>query len=229
MFTITSSVLGKPQNPEGVKQAIDKLIASRNPSAPKVGEIYVRYGLKFGIRPEFAVAQSILETGWYRFGGQVRPEWHNPAGLKGKMGGFLVFYDWDEGIHAHYERLSCYVRPKPVAGEGTCDPLSNPAECPNGNCHWRYARILAKGYRPNTPLGIASLWLGDIPKEEEAKARTYAGNIVNIANEIIKLTPVTRPATPIESIVSAVKDWRVMGLLIAGIGVLLILRSVSEK
>lgn len=209
MFTVTSSVLGKPQNPEGVKQAIDQLIASRNPTAPKVGETYVRYGLKFNIRPEFAAVQSIYETGWYRFGGQVKAEWHNPAGLKYE-GQFLRFGSWEEGIHAHYERLSCYVRPKPVTGEGLYDPGSRGI-----NAHWRYYEVLKRGYRPDTPAGIASLWTAE-------NSPIYADKVVGIMNEIlVKVTP-SPPISPPQ--VQGI-DWKGVAIAAAGIGILAWMRS----
>lgn len=52
-----------------------------NPNAPKLGDIYKEEAQKYGIRGDVAFAQAIHETGYFRFGGQVRKEQNNFAGL----------------------------------------------------------------------------------------------------------------------------------------------------
>ena len=147
MSCIHTSFLGVAQV---APNQIDDYIRSVNPDAPALGQIYVNMGRKFQLRADLAAAQMIHETGFLRFGGQVRPEQHNPAGLKGFDGRFLSFPGWYEGIHAHYERLQCYVRPEDITGEGGLyDPTYG---------HWRYWRLKEKWDDPSQLVAVASLW-----------------------------------------------------------------------
>jgi len=61
-----------------------------------------KYGQLVGVRWDLSFAQSCHETNVYRFGGDVRPEQHNPAGIGTTGGGVpgLSFPDWDTGIAA---------------------------------------------------------------------------------------------------------------------------------
>lgn len=69
------------------------------------------YGARFGIRGDVAFAQLCHETNRFRFGGQVRPDQHNPAGIGATNDGAagLVFDSWRAGILAYYVHLAAWV------------------------------------------------------------------------------------------------------------------------
>ena len=79
-------------------------------SATEAATIIAAYrerGARYGIAADGALAESILETDAYTFGGQVRASQHNPAGLgatnDGASGG--GWPDWPSGIDAHFVHL----------------------------------------------------------------------------------------------------------------------------
>jgi hypothetical protein len=87
-------------------------------------------GLTHGIDPVGVVAQSAHETGWGRFGGAVRAEFCNPAGLKNSpeqqrlfpgVGdgdqplSHALFSNWFEGALAQVQHLCAYAG-QPVIG-----------------------------------------------------------------------------------------------------------------
>ena len=201
MLNVNTSVLGRPADPEELKKAIDAVIAEKNPLPPRVGELYVQTGLKFGIHPLFAASQAIYETGWFRFGGQVDASWHNPAGLKCE-GRFVRFNNWEEGIHAHYERLNCYVRPADTTGEGgKYDPCYG---------HWRYYKLIEMGKTPpDRIINLVSLWSTGNPY-------SYAQAVVNIMQTIANRMPVP-PGPPEGKESFAVPMGGVLGITLAKI------------
>ncbi|MCL6635973.1 MAG: glucosaminidase domain-containing protein [Peptococcaceae bacterium] len=166
---------------------IDSYVRSRNPSAPPLGEYYVRFGRKFNIRADIAAAQMVHETGFLLFGGDVHPEWHNPAGLSSAVPGerFQRFADWEQGVHAHYERLNCYVRPYDQTGQG--------GKYDNNYGHWRYGYLMEHFGSADRLYDVAQLW-STSPAEE------YAGKVW-IYREWIVSTPggggeMTTPGPP---------------------------------
>ena len=69
-----------------------------------------------GIDPAVLVAQSMLETGWYNFGGVVPASYCNPCGLKITKGGgcqdvgaHMKFSSWEDGIGAQADHLALYA------------------------------------------------------------------------------------------------------------------------
>ena len=64
-----------------------------------------------GVRPEVVFAQAMLETGWLRFGGSVKPEACNFAGIgaiNSQVGG-AVFPDVKTGLLAQVQHLKAYA------------------------------------------------------------------------------------------------------------------------
>jgi hypothetical protein len=63
-----------------------------------------------GIRPDLAMAQAILETGFFRYGGDVLPEQNNYAGIgttgRGVRGEW--FTSPQLGVRAHVQHLLVY-------------------------------------------------------------------------------------------------------------------------
>ena len=81
-------------------------------------QIYFDEARTEGVRAEVAFAQSMLETGFLKFGGDVKIDQYNFAGL-GATGGVPgnSFPDVRTGIRAHIQHLKCYA---------STEPLNNP-------------------------------------------------------------------------------------------------------
>ncbi|MBP2654328.1 MAG: Mannosyl-glycoprotein endo-beta-N-acetylglucosamidase [Firmicutes bacterium] len=74
-------------------------------------DYYYQEAAMEGIRPDVAVAQAILETGYFRFGGDVLPEQNNFAGL-GTLGNGVRGATFDSarmGVRAHIQHLLAYA------------------------------------------------------------------------------------------------------------------------
>jgi murein DD-endopeptidase MepM/ murein hydrolase activator NlpD len=86
-------------------------------------DLFWQWGTATGIRPDFLIAQAMLETGWGYFTGKVPPEYNNVAGIKIKNPGLNdvredheQFSSWSEGIRAHANHLCAYTGQTPVKG-----------------------------------------------------------------------------------------------------------------
>lgn len=82
-------------------------------------------GSRLGIRGDIALCQSIHETNWFRFGGDVRPEQNNFAGIGATGGGNAgaSFATIAEGVTAQIQHLYAYASTAPLpAGEKVVDP-----------------------------------------------------------------------------------------------------------
>lgn len=209
-----------------LRYQIDTYLHQRNPNAPAVGRYYADFGARFGIRPEIAVGQAIVETASFRFGGQVPASYHNPCGMK-CSGSFVRFATWEQGVHAHLERLNCYIRPRDESGEGgKYDPCYG---------HWRYDEIKKMGYEPDTVMGVVSLWTGKCDCDSKnlgydvciencmTNKLRYAQAVVQHAEAILKIpyTPGasdTSPA-PTPGVSSFAMPWWGWALALVGVGV----------
>ncbi len=120
----------------GVKQSATNLIGTPQISAERAAEwakkngaaqifidaaeIYWKYGEITGIRPEILYAQAAKETGFGKFGGAVKPEQNNWAGIKvkGATGDATedheTFASPDDGVRAHFNHMSAYIGLAPV-------------------------------------------------------------------------------------------------------------------
>lgn len=74
-------------------------------------ELYWEEAGHEGIRPDLALAQAILETGYFRFGGDVLPAQNNFAGIGTTGGGFrgASFESPRLGVRAHIQHLLAYT------------------------------------------------------------------------------------------------------------------------
>ncbi len=100
---------------------LNALLLSANPQAADylhLAKIFLEEGEKEGVRGDGAFCQSLIETGYFRFGGDVQPGQHNYAGL-GATGGVpgLSFADDRTGIQAQIQHLKAYASAVPLAGE----------------------------------------------------------------------------------------------------------------
>ena len=108
-----------------------------------------------GVNHDIAFAQMCLETGFLRFGGDVKPEQNNFCGLgaigNGEPG--LSFSEPLLGVRAHIQHLKAYGSTEPLKGE-----LINP----------RF-RFVQRGRAP-TYEGLAGTWAADRQYAEKIKS-----------------------------------------------------------
>lgn len=120
-------------------------LLKNNSEAPDVISFYKKNGELLGIRWGYAVAQMIKETGFLKFGGVVKAEQNNFAGIgavgNGAQG--AAFSSQEEGVLAHLEHLFAYASTSPLpVGVQKVDPrfdLVTRGSCPNWedlNGHW---------------------------------------------------------------------------------------------
>ncbi|MDR3592473.1 MAG: glucosaminidase domain-containing protein [Negativicutes bacterium] len=102
--------------PEVAKEQMVKYILRQNPlprlncSVEELVNIYYEEAGLEGVRPDLAIAQAILETGFFRYGGDVLPEQNNYAGIgtTGNSRG-IWFSNVREGAIAHVQHLLAYA------------------------------------------------------------------------------------------------------------------------
>lgn len=84
--------------------------------ALKIAHIYVQEADKEGVNYDVAFSQMCLETGFLKYGGDVKPQQNNFCGLgvvtKGKPG--LSFSSIRMGIRAHIQHLKAYATKAPI-------------------------------------------------------------------------------------------------------------------
>ncbi len=110
------SILGQPLATK--QQCLDYLL-SKNPipllavSPQELIDLFYEEGLREGIRPDVAFAQSLHETAFFKYGGDVVSIQNNYAGLgttgKGIKG--AVFAQPRLGIRAQIQHLKAYATP----------------------------------------------------------------------------------------------------------------------
>jgi len=125
-------------------------LMQNNPQANVVfvralAHFYIEEAAAEGVNHDIAFAQMCLETGFLRYGGDVKPEQYNFCGL-GATGGVpgLSFPDPRTGVRAQIQHLKAYASEEPLKGENV-DP------------RFRYVR---RGSSP-TIEGLAGTWAAD--------------------------------------------------------------------
>ena len=109
------SIAGKAQ---ATKNQAQQLLLGQTPvlnigcSAGDIVDLYWEEAEREGIRPDLAFAQALVETGFFRFGGDVQPWQHNFCGLGTTGGGVrgAAFKTPREGVRAHIQHLVAYSR-----------------------------------------------------------------------------------------------------------------------
>lgn len=136
-----------------------------NPNAPYLAKIFLREGAKENIRGDIAFAQSLKETGYFRYGGVVLPEYNNFAGIgaidpnqKGKAARFATP---EEGIRAQIQHLKAYATTEPL-NEERVDPRFH---------------LVQRGSAPN---------LEDLNGKWAVPGTTYGQDIMRIFGEMEK-------------------------------------------
>ncbi len=146
-----------------------------------LADSFLEEGEKEGVRGDGAFCQSLIETGYFKFGGDVEPEQHNYAGL-GATGGVpgLYFPDDRTGIRAQIQHLKAYA-----SAGALCQECVDP----------RY-KYVKKGCAP-TFEQLSGKWAvpgySGYPSLEAARqARdSYGDHIVQLLEQAIKITVAT--------------------------------------
>ena len=99
------------------KDQMVRFITANNPH-PKLNctveelvNYYYEEGTAEGVRPDIALCQALLETGFFAYGGDVIPEQNNYCGLgtTGTIGGGCYFLTPRQGARAHIQHLLGYT------------------------------------------------------------------------------------------------------------------------
>lgn len=89
------------------------------PTIDAFAQIVVEEAQAEGVKAEIVFCQAMKETGWLRFGGSVKPDQCNFAGL-GATGGSVsgaVFPDVRTGIRAQVQHLKAYASTEPLVNK----------------------------------------------------------------------------------------------------------------
>lgn len=138
-------------------------------------EILARYfveeGAAEGVTGDVAFAQSIVETGWFRFSGSVPASFNNFAGIGATdtNPSPATFPDARTGVRAQIQHLRAYA--DPTALTCTVPPLANPCVDP------RFQLVV--------PKGKARTW-NEMGNGNWASASTYASSILLLYDEARK-------------------------------------------
>lgn len=87
-------------------------------SVEELAELFLEEGKAEGVRGDVAFAQSLLETGFFRYGGIVLPGQNNYAGLGAlngnAQGAAVSFPDPRTGVRAQIQHLKAYASTEPL-------------------------------------------------------------------------------------------------------------------
>lgn len=86
---------------------------------PDIPKLYREEASSEGVNYDIAFCQMCLETGFLRFGGDIRPEQNNFAGL-GSIGGGVEAASFPSariGVRAHIQHLKAYASLEPLVNE----------------------------------------------------------------------------------------------------------------
>ena len=137
------------------------------PTIESFCQMYYEEALMEGIKPEIAFAQAMLETGFLQYGGDVKPDQYNFAGMGATGNGVAgnSFENVRMGIRAHVQHLKCYA---------STESLNNDRVDPRWSDSLRGKAIYVEYLSiPNNPYGTG--WAGD---------PNYAEKIINMVNQM---------------------------------------------
>ena len=107
-------------------KAIKKIVANNSTFDINVAKAFFKLAPKYGIDPMMAIAQSILETGWFKYSGSaVTADQHNYCGLGVTSNGVkgAAFDTIEDGVTAQLQHLFAYgCKDALPAGEPVLDP-----------------------------------------------------------------------------------------------------------
>jgi hypothetical protein len=129
---------------------------------------YMRHGEDLHVRWEYAFFQMLLETGYLTYGGDVKPDQNNFAGLGATGGGARGerFKTISDGVRAHIEHLVMY------SGERVENPVAE-----------RTRNIQEWGVLTSWQKSISGpITFGQMAKKWAPTSRRYASDISSIAD-----------------------------------------------
>lgn len=150
-----------------------------NCSAQTLAELFIAEGRALNIRADIAWCQSIHETGWFKYGGQVLPDQNNYAGIGATNNSPVGKGAWFEspqiGVRAQLQHLFAY----------TCKE-----QLPNGQiCVDPRFSLVTRGIAP-TWEGLNGRWA--VP------GTTYAQSIIALYNQLETFAATYVPPAPPE-------------------------------
>ena len=160
-------------------EQLNEYLLSVNPRATEylhLAAIFLDEGKKEGVRGDGAFCQALIETGYFKFGGDVKPGQHNYAGL-GATGGVpgLTFIDDRTGIRAQIQHLKAYATTAPLT-QACVDPRYKYV---SKGCASAFEQLSGKwavpGYSGYPDLAAA-----------RAAKDSYGDHIVQLLNRIVK-------------------------------------------
>jgi N-acetylmuramoyl-L-alanine amidase len=115
-------IMGKPVL---TAAQLDTFVRKVNPNAPHVAEYFVNLGHEYGLRGDIAFLQAVKETGYFKYGGDVKPEQNNYCGLGAVGGGAggASFATPRQGVIAQLQHLWAYATKEPLP---QTEPLLDP-------------------------------------------------------------------------------------------------------
>ena len=159
-----------------------KCIIGNNPNFDiEIAKSFYKLAPVYGIDPTRAIAQSILETGWFKYGGSaVTPDQHNYCGMGVTSNGVKgsSFDTIDDGVRAQLQHLYAYGCKDDVpTGETIVDP------------RFKY---VTRGIAP-TWEELAGRWCvpgyeGSDPEASMKAGTTYGQKIDRLCNTILATT-----------------------------------------
>ncbi len=135
--------------------------------------IFIEEGAAERVRGDVAFVQSVVETGWFRFGGPVAGRMNNFGGIGVTDGNPspAVFPDARTGVRAQIQHLRAYADPR--ARACSVPPLRFPCVDP------RFSLVSPKGSAPN--------W-NDLGNGRWATSSTYAARILALYSEALRFS-----------------------------------------
>lgn len=163
-------------------KAIKKILSNNSAFDVEIAKAFWKLAPKYNIDPMMAIAQSILETGWFKYAGSaVKAEQHNYCGLgvtsNGVEGG--KFDTIEDGVTAQLQHLFAYGS-KDALDETIIDPRFKYVT--RGIApYWQQlaGRWACPGYDKNTY---------DTPEKAMAANNTYGQKIRTIYNQLVGVT-----------------------------------------
>lgn len=133
-----------------------------NCSTEELVELYWQEAGREGVRQDLAFAQALVETGHFRFGGDVKPEQNNFCGL-GTTGGGVKgahFETPEIGVRAHIQHLLAYTAQKHPSTQ-VVDPrydMAHAIRLERGLCDTWYKLNGTWAMSPNYSEKIMVVW-----------------------------------------------------------------------
>lgn len=190
---IPSAVESDPAIMGTAKTTVDDMVAYFNESgASYPSSTYTKYGAATikdfctilyeeataeGVRPEVAFCQSMKETGWLKFGGQVKPEWCNFAGLGAVDGGTDAAKFNTNG--ANSVRIGLRAQVQHLKAYGSTEALKNTCVDP------RFNLVSPRGKAP-TVSKLSGTWASD---------KNYGAALTTMINKLLDASDVVGPVT----------------------------------